>query len=97
MTPFCVALSGLCDRVGLRTWGVAPGWHVDGPLGRNRRTTNHNGTPLGRNRKMAPIANRQFETRLPQAATIAIPPRTGQQHVSLGQRPRKQDQNISMP
>ena len=39
-TMICIARSGLNDRGGMRTQGVALGWHVAGPLGRNRKTHN---------------------------------------------------------
>ncbi len=39
-TVICAAHSGLNGGGGLRTWGVAPGLHIAGPLARNRRKGN---------------------------------------------------------
>ncbi len=78
VATICVALSGLNARGGLRPQGVALGWYVDGPLGRNHNMDrNRNADGIRKNADAFPL-NRDNCDSAPNGAI----------HASLGQRPR---------
>ncbi len=56
VATICVALSGLNARGGLRPQGVALGWYVDGPLGRNHNMDrNRNADGIRKNADAFPL------------------------------------------